>query len=356
VSHKNQSQGFFFELTPERVLAAVESSGLNCTGRCLTLNSFENRVYDVELESEVFSEELNSMAVEGQSSASFLKLDRRIVKFYRPGRWTEAQILEEHQFLADLNAEEIPAIAPLKFADGRTLHQIPGSEIYFAIFPKVGGRSPDELDEDQLRRVGRLLARIHNVGATRKAPNRFPLTPQTYGISNLEFLMQGGWVPLEFQNRYQSVVKEICTKIEPWFNQADFQRVHGDCHLGNLLWNSTGPFFLDFDDMVNAPPVQDLWMIVPGREPEAVQHRMVLLEGYEEFRSFDYRSLKMIEPLRALRIINYSAWIARRWDDPVFPRVFPQFGSHPYWSKELEALEDLLQFIQVSVDSGQNFI
>jgi len=356
VSQDQRNQGFFFELTPERVLAAVESSGLSCTGRCLTLNSFENRVYDVELESEIFSEELNSLAAEGGGPASFLKLDRRIVKFYRPGRWTESQILEEHQFLADLNHEEIPAIAPLRFADGKTLHQIPGTEIYFAIFPKVGGRSPDEMSEDQLKRVGRLLARIHNVGASRKAVHRLPLTPQSYGILNLEFLLRGDWIPIEFQTRYQTLVLDICSRIEPWFSQLQVQRVHGDCHLGNLLWNAAGPFFLDFDDMVNAAPVQDLWMLVPGRESEAVEQRRVLLEGYEEFREFDRRTLRLIEPLRALRIINYSAWIARRWDDPIFPRVFPQFGSHHYWSKELEALEELSQFIQVWVDSDSNFI
>ncbi len=357
MSHDNHSKGFFFELTPERVLAAVESSGLVCTGRCLTLNSFENRVYDVELESEVFPEGLqHGQGLSEESSASVLKLDRRIVKFYRPGRWTEPQILEEHQFLMDLNEQEIPAIAPLRFTDGKTLHQIPGSEIYYSIFPKVGGRAPDELSEDQLRQVGRLLARIHNVGASRVAQFRPSLTPELYGISNLEFLVRGGWIPMEFESRYQAVVREICTQIEPWFSSSQYQRVHGDCHLGNLLWNTSGSFFLDFDDMVNAPPVQDLWLIVPGRDAEAVHQRNVLLEGYEDFRDFDRRTLRLIEPLRAMRIINYSAWIAKRWDDPVFPKTFPQFQTHQYWSRELDDLERLLQLIRVWVDSDMNFI
>ncbi len=355
------SQGLFFELTPARVLAAVESSGLVCTGRCLTLNSFENRVYDVELESEVIPEGLLSLVgnegSQGERSAvSVLKMDRRIVKFYRPGRWTEAQILEEHQFLADLNDAEIPAIAPLPFADGRTLHRMEGTEIYFSIFPKVGGRSPDELSEDQLRRVGRLLARMHNVGAARISKQRLSLTVQNYGLTNLEFLSQGGWIPLEFHARYQTVVREICDRVAPLLSQFAVQRVHGDCHLGNLLWNSSGPFFLDFDDQVNAPPVQDLWLLVSGRDAEAFYQRDVILEGYQEFRDFDRRSLVLIEPLRALRIVNYSAWIAKRWADPVFPRIFPQFQSHSYWSKEVETLEELLQLIQVRVDSGANFI
>ncbi len=356
MNQNERSKGFFFDLTPERVLAAVESSGLMCTGRCITLNSFENRVYDVELESETFPEELEGQSRDGQSSASFLKLDRRIVKFYRPGRWTEAQILEEHQFLKDLNEQEIPAIAPLTFSDGRTLHQIPDAEIYYAIFPKVGGRAPDEMTDDQLRRVGRLLARIHAVGSTRVAEHRLDLTPDLYGRNNLDFLLKGRFISMEFESRYQLVVESICERVESWFSQAAYQRVHGDCHLGNLLWNPSGPFFLDFDDMVNAPPVQDLWLLVPGRDPESFCQRDVFLEGYEEFRTFDRASLRLIEPLRALRIINYTAWIARRWDDPVFPRVFPDFGSHQYWSKELENLEECLRLIQQNLDSGLNFI
>jgi Ser/Thr protein kinase RdoA (MazF antagonist) len=327
------NQGFFFELTPDRVLEAVESSGLLCTGRCMALNSFENRVYDVELETEE------------ESEFKHLAANRRVVKFYRPGRWSEEQILEEHQFLLELNEAEIPVVAPLAFPDGRTLHSTRESEIWFSIFPKVGGRAPDELSDDQLVRVGRLLGRIHNVGAARKSQHRVNLTPATYGTTPLQFLIQGNWIPIEYLGRYQEAVEKICKIIEPWFKSVQLQRLHGDCHLGNLLWNTSGPFFLDFDDMVVGPPVQDIWLLVPGRDAESVRQRQVLLDGYQEIRQFDYASLKLIEPLRALRFIHYTAWIARRWDDPAFPLAFPQFGSHQYWSSEVEDLEEQLNLI-----------
>jgi Ser/Thr protein kinase RdoA (MazF antagonist) len=325
-------KGFFFDLTPDRVLEAVESTGLQCTGRCLTLNSFENRVYDVELETEE------------QSELKHLSANRRVVKFYRPGRWTQEQILEEHQFLADLNQAEIPAVAPLPFPDGQTLQQTK-SGIWYTIFPKVGGRAPDELSNEQLMRIGRLLGRVHNVGAARKAEHRIRLDTATYGHANLNFLLQGNWIPLEHEKRYRAAVEKICQIAEPWLNATPFQRVHGDCHLGNLLWNNSGSFFLDFDDMVNGPVVQDLWLLLPGRDAEAIRQRDVLLEGYEEFRDFDRSSLKLIEALRALRIVHYTTWIAKRWDDPAFPLAFPKFNTHQYWSSEIDDLEEQLRLI-----------
>jgi Ser/Thr protein kinase RdoA (MazF antagonist) len=335
----NQSTRFFFEITPERVLEAVEAGGFQCTGRCMALNSFENRVYDVELELD---------------DGSRAPLNRRIVKFYRPGRWSEAQILEEHQFLADLQAAEIPAIAPIEFPEGGTLRRTPSGEIWYALFPKVGGRAPDELTSDQLRRIGMLLARIHNTGASRKAPNRVKLDPTTYGLENLEYLLKN-WVPIEYRSKYETAVRKICSIIEPWFNElpeSAIHRTHGDCHLGNLLWNEQGPFFLDFDDMVRAPAAQDVWLLTPGRDAEALIQRDVLLEGYEEFRVFDRSTLKLIEPLRALRFIHYTAWVARRWEDPAFPAAFPEFGSHHYWADETQDLEEQLRLIQAFAQNG----
>ena len=329
---------FFFELTPDRVLEAVEASGLRCTGRCAALNSFENRVYDVELEMDKDAPN----AAEQRAHA----LNRRVVKFYRPGRWTREQILEEHEFLQQLVAAEIPAIAPLPFPSGETVRDTPVGGIISAIFPKVGGRAPDELTDDQLLRIGRLLARIHNVGASKPAQHRMKLTPDSYGISNLEFLLKGDWIPIDYRARYETAVRAICELVDPWFLETPAQRVHGDCHLGNLLWNNQGPFFLDFDDMVIAPPVQDVWMLVPGREDEDKRQRSVLLEGYEEMRTFDHTSLRLIEPLRALRFVHYTAWVARRWQDPAFPLAFPQFGSHRYWSDETDDLEEQLRMIQ----------
>ena len=330
------NNGFFFELTPDRVLDAVETSGLKCTGRCMALNSFENRVYDVELDEE-----------SGTQVDHFSKC-RRIVKFYRPGRWTREQILEEHEFLKDLEDAEVPVIAPLAFPDGQTLHLTSQSGIYYALFPKVGGRAPDELSDEKLIRIGRLLGRIHNVGASKKAIHRLPLNFQTYGFQNLEYLLGGGWVPLEFQKRYQTVCEAIFKAAEVHLKESEYIRVHGDCHLGNLLWNQWGPFFLDFDDMVRGPTVQDIWLIVPGRDVESQRQIQVLLEGYREFRSFDSSNLKWIEILRALRFVHYTAWIARRWDDPAFPQAFSHFGTHQYWSKEVEDLEEQFRLIQSS--------
>ncbi len=329
---------YFFELTPDRVLEAVESAGFRCTGRCMALNSFENRVYDVELETDE-----EPTTVQGRLQ------NRKVVKFYRPGRWTAEQILEEHQFLADLVEAEIPAIAPLQFPDGGTLKKTPEGGIWYTIFPKVGGRAPDELSSQQHQTIGRLLARIHNVGSTRVASNRVKIHPSTYGLSNLQFLKEGGWLPLEFESRYRQAVESICQISAPWFEAAKTHRLHGDCHLGNLLWGDSGAFFLDFDDMVTGPAVQDLWLLLPERSRESLEE---ILEGYSEMRDFDRRTLRLIEPLRALRFVHYTAWIARRWQDPAFPKAFPHFNTHRYWSDETDDLEKQLRLVQESASFG----
>lgn len=359
VDRKSQ---FFFALTPDRVLESVERAGLRCTGRCLTLNSFENRVYEVELEAEVESEpgEMGRSPLANVPSATVQLARRRVVKFYRPGRWSETQIRREHEFLAQLQAAEIPVIAPIAFADGQTLQRMvmdpatPEEGIYFALFPKVGGRAPDELIPNQLRRIGRLLGRIHAVGAMQPAPERIRLDPLTYGLGNLRFLLEGDWIPLEFKSRYQKVVEAICARVAPDFAATPIQRLHGDCHLGNLLWNDAGPFFLDFDDMVMGPAVQDLWLLMPGRpegDAEARQRFHFLLDGYEEMREFDRTTLRLIEPLRALRFVHYTAWVARRWEDPAFPQAFPNFGTHSYWSEETDDLEEQLRLIVERIPS-----
>lgn len=324
---------FFYGLTPERVLQAVESAGFRCTGRCLTLNSMENRVYEVEIETD---EEAPA-----DPASRF-----RIVKFYRPGRWSEEQILDEHQFLTDLVAEEVPACAPLPFADGKTLKLAPEINIWYAVFPKVRGRAPEELNDEQLAWMGRLLARLHMVGAKRPAPHRLCITPDQYGLKNLEFLERSKSLPMEVASAYSRIVQEICNLSAPIFKGISTQRIHGDCHQGNILWGSNGPFFVDFDDMVTGPCVQDLWLIVPGRDTEARIQMDILLEGYEQMRSFDRRELRLIEPLRALRYIHFSAWIARRWQDPYFQRTFTQFGTNAYWDGQLADLREQLELIQ----------
>jgi len=325
---------YFFELTPDRILDAVESVGIRCTGRSLALNSMENRVYEVEVE------------VEDRSRLKSPSEAFRIVKFYRPGRWSAAQIQEEHQFLVDLQENEIPVVAPLPFADGSTLKKIPDANIWYTVFPKIGGRSPEELDREQLERVGRLLARLHNVGAVRTATHRVAINPDTYGRSNLQYLLEHRMIPAEIEGAYADVVKQICDFSEPWFVEAESQRIHGDCHFGNLLWGPSGPFWVDFDDMVRGPCVQDVWLIMPGRDEYAREQLGIMLDAYDQMRPFDRRTLRLIEPLRALRFVHFSAWIARRWADPAFPRVFSHFGTQRYWQEQLQDLQEQLRLIQ----------
>lgn len=354
---------FFYELTPDRVMTQVEAvlrseDDWRATGRCFALNSFENRVYEVELEDH-----------DGNRQSL-------IAKFYRPGRWTREQIQEEHQFLDDLVKTDLPAIAPLATPTG-TIAETDG--ILCAVFPKIGGRAPEEMADDQLIQVGRLLARIHSVGKTREAPHRIRLDPATYGTQNLDFLLKSDRIPLEVRSRYEDLCRGMIATFEPWFKNIPYQRIHGDCHLQNLLGAAqvtrSGPnaaerhlnalkpsfVFLDFDDMVRGPVVQDLWLLLPGRgrkrqfsesmdSPSQTSNDPVdllaispemetLLEGYQEFATFPRSQLRLIEPLRVLRMIHYSAWLAKRWEDPAFPRAFPQFESPRYWHEEVQTLE-----------------
>jgi Ser/Thr protein kinase RdoA (MazF antagonist) len=246
----------------------------------------------------------------------------------------------------DLKAAEVPVVAPLPLADGATLQEVPGLGIYCAVFPKQGGRHPTEMNHEELKRVGRLMARMHLVGAEKTAEQRIVLNAETYGWNNLDYLLESESLPEELEDSYADTVEEICELSEPWFEAAERQRIHGDCHLGNLLWTDQGPFWVDFDDMVQGPCVQDLWLVVPGRDEESLESREMLLAGYEELREFDRTSLRLIEPLRALRFVHFSAWIAKRWSDPAFPRRFEFFGSKRYWEEQLGDLHEQLRLIQ----------
>lgn len=327
---------YFYDLTPEKILTAVEDVGLKCTGRVLTLNSMENRVYEVEIE--VDDETLKS------PSERF-----RIVKFYRPGRWSRDQINDEHQFLMDLKECEIPVVAPLTFLDGQSVMTMSDLGIHYAIFPKVGGRNPDELTDEQLTQIGRLMGRMHGVGRSKDAQHRIKLNPETYGLNNLAFLLSADLIPTSIRPKYEQVVKEICQISEPLFKTARSQRIHGDCHMGNLLWGSEGPFWVDFDDMVVGPQMQDLWLIVPGRDEESQRQLSLLLTGYEQMCDFDRATLKLFEPLRALRFIHFSAWIGKRWEDPAFKRTFINYGSDGYWQEQLNDLYEQLDLIRDAV-------
>jgi Ser/Thr protein kinase RdoA (MazF antagonist) len=312
----------FFGLTPDRVLDAVEVGGLRSTGRCLPLRAFENRVYEVELDDE----------------------RRVVVKFYRPGRWSRATIEDEHRFLADLTASEVPAVAPLDLGTGTTLNEIDG--ILYAAFPKVRGRTLDELDAENRRRIGRTIGRLHAVGAARPAPNRPRLSIERYIREPVEILLAGDFIPGSLAPRYRDVALRIADLAAKPLAAAPVQRIHGDLHWGNILWAKDGPILVDFDDCLMGPPVQDLWLLARGDTDEARKMREDLLEGYELFREFDRGTLALCEPLRAMRIIYMSGWIARRWDDPSFPSAFPNFRDTRYWMQEYEALINIADALQ----------
>lgn len=328
----------FSTLSPDQVLSDVEALGLRCTGSCFALNSYENRVYEIELEEDASTETLHPIH------------RRRVVKFYRPARWSREQILEEHAFLSDLASAEVPVVNTLSSANGHTLHTSETTGLMYTLFPKVGGRIPQEPTDEQLLQIGRLIARMHNVGAEKEANHRLRLTAKTYGMDNLQFLLENGWVPVNLQERYETAARRICTHAEAALSGLPQMRLHGDCHLANLLENKDQIFFLDFDDMVVGPAVQDLWLIMSHSQLSTQASWELLLEGYEHMRPFDRKSLKAVEPLRSLRMIHYTAWLARRWKDPSFPKAFPFFNTEQYWTDQVIDLEDQLELIEKPQD------
>ena len=326
----------FYSLTPEAVFDAIEAAlgnGARATGRCLSLHSMENRVYDIELEDD----------------------SRVVAKFYRPGRWSRETIADEHRFIAELDAAEVPALLPKKLvqptAECATLAST-NDGILFALFPKVQGRSLQELSDEQLLRVGRFLGRLHNVGAAADAPHRLRLTAAQYGTNSLTILTECGAIDIQVQSRYQRAAQAIIDLATPLLAATPTHRLHGDCHQGNILWRGDDLMFLDFDDMVVGPAVQDIWMVVRGRDAEAQRQRAVLLSGYAQMRRFDATTLRLIEPLRALRMLHYAAWIARRYADPTFQRMFPDFTTYRFWADETSALEEQLQAMREALHSA----
>jgi Ser/Thr protein kinase RdoA (MazF antagonist) len=322
-------------LTPAVVLDALEGLGLACDGRLQALSSYENRVYQAHLE--------DGSAV--------------VVKFYRPGRWSAAQILEEHAFAAELQAAEVPVVAPLQL-QGQTLHQ--HADFHFAVSPRRGGRTPELDDEEVLEWIGRFLARLHTVGAARPFAQRPALDLQGFGREPMDWLLAHDMIPLDVQSAWQRRCEEALALIaqHPALTGGATElrrlRLHGDCHPGNILWTPAdapaaagpGPHFVDLDDARMGPAVQDLWMLVSGERAQRTYQLSCLLDGYEQMRDFDRRELALIEPLRTLRLIHYSAWLARRWDDPTFPINFPWFGSSDYWKGQIQMLEDQIEAMQ----------
>jgi len=312
----------FLDLTPERVLDAVEAGGLRCNNLCYPLNSFENRVYEVEL-----------------TNGS-----RVVAKFYRPGRWSEQQILEEHRFLRQLDEADIPVCTVRPFPDDATLKQI--DNIYYSLSDRRGGRAPDELDASLARRLGMLVGRLHNVAAADPDSGRRPIDGEHFIRRPLAWLEEHQSVPQALEGRYFRAAEGIAEYADRLFLEVDTHRIHGDLHLGNVLLRDNRFNLLDFDDMAPGPAVQDLWLALPGRDEETLRLREVFLSGYEQFRLFDRSSLRLIEALRGLRLVRYAVWLARRWHDPAFKSGWPHFGTFEYWEGETRDLEDQLEVVR----------
>ncbi len=304
-------------LSPDLILDAVESVGFEVNGSLLPLNSYENRVLQIGLEEQT----------------------PIIAKFYRPGRWSDSAILEDHHFSLELAEQEIPVVAPLLDKHQRSLFEYHGFR--FALFPRQGGRSPNLENPDHLEWIGRFLGRIHAVGTNRPFQHRETLSVDILGWQSLAWLRESGMLPLEIASSYVALCENLLSRIDDIFTAHDFRqlRLHGDCHPGNILWTDQGPHFVDMDDCRNGPAIQDFWMLLSGDRREMTLQLGELVEGYRLFHDFDTRELALIEPLRSLRLIHYSTWLARRWDDPAFPKAFPWFNTGAYWQEQLAILQ-----------------
>jgi Ser/Thr protein kinase RdoA (MazF antagonist) len=314
-------------LTPDVVLDALASIGLHGDGRLQGLSSYENRVYQIWLEDPAAGN------------------DQVVAKFYRPNRWSDAAIAEEHAFAEELEAAEVPAVAPLRI-EGQTLHHHAG--FAFSVSPRRGGRRPELDDPAVLEWIGRFLARIHTVGAARPFRERPRLGLQEFGTEARDWLLQHQMVPLDVEAAWRTACDAALAAVEQAFGtdgrDARVLRLHGDCHPGNILWTPDhGPHFVDLDDARTGPAVQDLWMLLSGERAQRQSQLGALLDGYEQVRDFDRAELALVEPLRTLRLIHYSAWLARRWDDPAFPATFPWFGTSDYWKGQIQMLEDQVE-------------
>lgn len=317
----------FDGLTPETVLDAVESLGLRADGRLLTLNSFENRVYQVGLE-------------DGAC----------VAKFYRPHRWSDAQILEEHAFTRELANAEVPVVAPM-VCGGATLHRF--GAYRFALFARRGGRAP-ELELPGVReQIGRFIGRIHAHGARAAFESRPALDVESFGVASREFLLRSPFLPDTLRDAWASVSEQALAGVRrAWARAGDVAqlRLHGDCHGGNIMWTDAGAHFVDFDDSRSGPAIQDLWMLLPSGTDDPRPALAQVLDGYRAFMRFDARELHLIEALRTLRLLHHSAWLAHRWRDPAFPAAFPWFDTARYWEDRVLELREQIAAMDESPD------
>ncbi|MBV1916215.1 MAG: serine/threonine protein kinase [Pseudomonadales bacterium] len=313
-----QSLHPFERLTPEFLLDAVESLGYLCDGRLFPLNSYENRVYQVGIE----------------------EAEPLICKFYRPDRWTKEQIFEEHRFCYELVEQEIPVVAPMKNDNGESLFEYDGFQ--FALFVRRGGHAPELDNLDHLLILGRLMGRIHLVGAVQPFEHRPTIDSQSYGHKSAELVGQHH-IPDSLKESYVSLTRDLLQLVDEKIaavGEVPLIRCHGDCHVGNILWRDDTPHFVDFDDARMAPAIQDLWMFLSGDRSQQIGQLSELIEGYNEFGDFQPRQLGLIEPLRTLRILHHTAWLAQRWDDPAFPKAFPWFNTERYWGEHILELRE----------------
>lgn len=315
---ENNSQTPYSHLDPTMILDAVESLGFRCTGYLFALNSYENRVYQVGIE----------------ESAPM------IVKFYRPNRWSDETILEEHQFSLELVEHEIPIVSPW-VKENLSLHRF--QDYRFALFPRFAGRALELSSLDQLEWMGRFIGRLHAIGAAHPFLHRPQLTVDTYGVTPYELLIERKFIPDYLKENYQNTVEAILKKIKQYFKtfaSQNYIRLHGDIHAGNVLWNDAGPHIVDLDDCMMGPAMQDIWMLLSGNKDQMEIELEHILKGYRLFHDFNTQELNLIEALRSLRMLHYSAWLAKRWDDPAFPLSFPWFNTPNYWQKQLADLRE----------------
>ena len=312
------------QLTPNRVLDAVERLGHHCDARILPLNSYENRVYQVGIE----------------------QAEPLIAKFYRPQRWSDRQILEEHAFSAELAALDIPVVPPLANGGGETLFC--HCDFRFALFPRRGGRAPELDNPDNLEILGRYLGRIHAAGKTAPFRHRPTIDVQSYAVDSFQLLRGSDFVPMELATAYRTLAEDLIARLQALFGGVNYNsiRLHGDCHPGNILWRDQLPHFVDFDDCRNGPAIQDLWMLLSGDRRQQTGQLDALLRGYRQFCDFDPAELPLIEGLRTLRIMHYAAWLARRWHDPAFPQAFPWFNTARYWGEHILELREQMAALQ----------